>query len=365
MTARSIVQVVLNLAEGGMETMAVNLSLGLSERGHRVTVVALDSGGLHEQTLREHGVAWQVMGGRALTSPKRHLALKRVFRRADADVIHTHHFAPLMHSVVAASWAGWAPMVHTEHSYQYLEPRRDYRWAMRALSARCRAVVMVGRAMRPYYRDEVGVPERKLKVILNGVTLPSLNGGGGRSARRAALGLPDGFLIVSAGRFFPVKRYQDLLAGAAEARRQVKDLHLVLLGTGPERERLVAETRRLGMEEAVSFPGWRKDVEEFVACGDIFALTSDSEGLPMAVLEAMALRIPVIATAVGDLPEMLGDGEGGKLVPARNPDRLAEAIVTLARDGNLRERMGRWGHERVARDYSLATMVEAYEELYG
>jgi glycosyltransferase involved in cell wall biosynthesis len=365
MTARSIVQVVLNLAEGGMETMAVNLSLGLSRRGHRVTVVALDAGGLHEQTLGEHGVAWQVMGGRALSSPQRHLALKRVFRRADADVIHTHHFAPLMHSVVAATWARWTPVVHTEHSYQYLEPRRDYRWALRALSARCRAVVLVGRAMRRYYRDEVGIADRKLKVIPNGVAVPSMNGTGDRAAKRAALGLPLGFLIVSAGRFFPVKRYQDLLAGAAAARRHVTDLHLVLLGTGPEQERLVAEARRLGIEHEVSFPGWRKDVNEFVACGDIFALTSDSEGLPMAVLEAMALQIPVIATAVGDLPEMLGEGKGGVLVPARHPDRLAEAIVTLARDRPRRERMARWGHERVARDYSLETMVDAYEKLYG
>jgi glycosyltransferase involved in cell wall biosynthesis len=362
--AHSVVQVLLNLGEGGMEAMAVNLSLALRQRGHRVTVIALDAGGRHEQTLHERGIPSHVLGGRRFSDIRKHRALAWTLRGADADVVHTHHFSPLLHTMVAASSAGWLPIVHTEHSYQYLEGRPDYRLALWGMSFRCRRVVLVGQAMLPYYRARVRIPEARLEVIPNGVSQPT-GSNGDRKAARAALGLPDGHLVVSAGRLFPVKRYEDLLAATALARKSIEGLHLVLLGDGPERQRLGSLTRELGLGDIVHFPGWREDAARWIACADAFVLTSRSEGLPMAALEAMALGIPIIATSVGDLPEVLRGGEAGILVPVGAPQDVANAIVRLARDPLAAARVGRAGRTRVAQAYSQDAMVDAYTALYG
>ena len=363
--AHSVVQVLLNLGEGGMETMAVNLSLALKQRGHRVTVLALDAGGRHEQTLHDRGIPSHVLGGRRFSDIRKHRALARALRSADADVVHTHHFSPLLHTMVAASAAGWLPIVHTEHSYQYLEGRPDYRLALWGMSLRCRTVVLVGQAMLPFYRTRVRIRPDRLRVIPNGVTQPAGGPVRDRKAGRASLGLPDGHLVVSAGRLFPVKRYEDLLAATALARKSVEGLHLALLGDGPERERLATLTRELGISDIVHFPGWREDAARWIACADVFVLTSRSEGLPMAALEAMALGIPVIATSVGDLPEMLRDGEAGMLVPVGAPQDVADAIVRLAKDPLAAAQFGRAGRARVAQAYSQDAMVDAYTALYG
>jgi L-malate glycosyltransferase len=361
----SVVQVLLNLGEGGMETMAVNLSIALHQRGHHVTVIALDAGGRHEATLNDRGISSIVLGGRRLSDIGRHRTLARALRDASADVVHTHHFSPLLHTLAAATSAGWLPIVHTEHSYQYLEGRPDYRLALWGMSLRCRRVVLVGRAMMYYYRTRVRIPEGRLKVIPNGVSQPAGASASDRKAARAVLGLPDGHLVVSAGRLFPVKRYEDLLAAAALARKNIEGLHLVLLGEGPERERLGSLSRELGIGDIVQFPGWREDAARWIACADAFVLTSRSEGLPMAALEAMALGIPVIATTVGDLPEMLQGGEAGILVPVGAPQDVADAIVRLARDPLVAAQFGRAGRTRVAQAYSQDAMVDAYTALYG
>ncbi len=155
-------------------------------------------------------------------------------------------------------------------------------------------------------------------------------------------------------------------ASLLEAARLVPDAVFVLVGDGPLREELEDRATRLGVEERVLFLGWREDIPEVLACADLFVLPSLYEGLPLALLEAMAAGLPIVATAIGGTSEAVVDGVTGLLVPPGEPRSLAAAIRRALDDEGLARRLGAASRERVRREFSAAAMarrtVSIYEE---
>jgi glycosyltransferase involved in cell wall biosynthesis len=359
-----VVQVLLNLGKGGMETMAVNLACRADRARFRVVLLALDAGGEHESILAAANVEYHVLGGRRPFAPGFHWRVVSLLRRLETSVLHTHHFAPLLHVLPGATLAGVSRVVHTEHSYRYLEPRRDYRRALRWASRRCDVFVVVAESMASYYRDAVGVAARRVRVIPNGIDVRRFQPTD-RASARARLGLPPGPLFGTAGRLFPEKRPQDLLEALARVRRTVPDAHLVFVGDGPERPQLTRLASSLGLTGAVTFAGWQTDQAPWLAALDAFLLPSETEGLPLAVLEAMASGTPVVTTPVGDLPRVVRPGRDGLHVPVADIEALAAAMLRLAGDPGLRAQMGQSARESVVAQYDEALMVERYQELYA
>ena len=138
----------------------------------------------------------------------------------------------------------------------------------------------------------------------------------------------------------------------------------VVVGDGPDRPAVEEEVRRLGLERAVELVGERDDVPELLATADLFVLSSRSEGLPLSILEAMAAGLPVVASRVGGIPEVVVDGETGLLVPPGDPQRLADAVERLLADPSLRRRLGEAGRRRVAEHFDLASVQRAHLDLY-
>jgi glycosyltransferase involved in cell wall biosynthesis len=141
-------------------------------------------------------------------------------------------------------------------------------------------------------------------------------------------------------------------------------MHVVIVGEGPERARLEAQAAHLGLAEQVHFVGHQQDVRPWLAAFDVCVLSSDWEGMSNAILEAMAAGLPVVATAVGGTPEVVVDGVTGFLVPPRDPQALADAILRLLRDPDLRRRMGEAGRAHVTEHFSVEQMVHKRERLY-
>lgn len=361
----TIVQVLLNLGKGGMEAMAVDLSVALSERGHRVVVLALDAGGEHETVLRAAGVPYRVLGGRRIRDPLHHWRLARLLRAEKAGIVHTHHFATLVQSGIAARAAGARRLVHTEHSFEYLRERGDHRLALRCLSYLADSLVAVGSTMEHYYRDVVRVPATRLSVVVNGIDADRHERVADLRAARARLGLPHGVLVGTAGRLFPEKDYGVLIRAAHHASASVPELQLVIVGDGTERHALEALAAELGMRDRVHFLGWRNDVAQLLPLLDIFVLSSRHEGLPLVVLEAMASRLPILSTPVGDLPIVAPADEAALFFPVGDVPALAARITQLAADATLRARLGAAGAARVRALYSRDRMVDRYLELYG
>jgi len=222
-------------------------------------------------------------------------------------------------------------------------------------------VICVSPQVADFFVDHVGIPRQKIIFIPNGVDLQNLKDLPDKLQARARLALPpDQVLVGTVARLDPVKRLDVLL----QALRSLSDVGAVVVGDGPERVILIEVSERLKLTERIFFVGHQEDVWPWLAALDVFVLCSDWEGMSNALLEAMAARLPVVATAVGGTPDVVVDGVTGLLVPPRDPPALAKAVVRLLRDPDLRHRMGEAGRERVEEHFSLERMVGRTQALY-
>jgi glycosyltransferase involved in cell wall biosynthesis len=206
-------------------------------------------------------------------------------------------------------------------------------------------------------------PDRLL-VIPNGISLEDVPPADPAEAR-AILGLSADTLVMgTVGRLQPVKGTRYLLEAFTQLAAVHEDVVLLLVGDGPERASLQVLAQQLGIAKSVRFLGDRQDVSRCLHTMDVFVLPSIWEGMPNAALEAMAVGLPVVATAAGGTPEVVVDGVTGLLVPPRDPDALARAVARLLRDSDLRRTMGQAGRVRAKQRFSIEETVRRTEELY-
>src|SRR5262249_4177146 len=202
----------------------------------------------------------------------------------------------------------------------------------------------------------------RVRVIYNGIdTAAFANGCHDREAVRRDLGLgADDFVILLVARLDYLKDHATAVRTLERVARSRPDARLVLVGEGPERPKIEDQVRRLGVAAGVRFLGLRQDVARLLRATDLFLLTSVSEGIPLTVLEAMAAGLPVVATRVGGLAEVVVDGETGLLAPPGDDAALAGAVLRLAADPGARRRMGRRGQERAHTVFSEGQMHARY-----
>ncbi|KIX13212.1 sugar transferase [Dethiosulfatarculus sandiegensis] len=215
--------------------------------------------------------------------------------------------------------------------------------------------------------DRVGLSEKRVRLIFNGVDLkgyaPDMEA---RSLIREELGLLTGqALLITVGRLSQVKDQAGMLQALALLKGISPLPVLALVGDGPERNSLTALTEELGVKDHVRFLGDRRDVPKLLAASDCFVLSSVSEGISKALLEAMAVGLPVVATNVGGNPELVCPKQTGLLVPQGEPKALAQALATVLLDGGLAQRLGRAGRERVKKSFDVRATAQAYGDLFA
>ena len=283
------------------------------------------------------------------------------------DVVHMHS-GVWFKAARAARLARLGATVFTDHGRPWPDP-----WANRTLdylgSRATRRVIAVSATLRDYLIHRIGIPASKVQVIRNGVApAPRVSAEAIATARRA-LALPDGApLIGTVGRLDPVKAYDVLLRALAIMRKGWKGPVapcLVIVGDGPDRGRLEGVIAELGLADAVRLAGWQRDVQPLLCTMDVFVLSSNSEGTSVSLLEAMQASRPVVATAVGGNPDVLGPELAAQLVPARAPAELAHLLTaTLAEPENL-ARLAQASRKRVDAEFSQRRMFVGYEALYS
>jgi glycosyltransferase involved in cell wall biosynthesis len=208
-------------------------------------------------------------------------------------------------------------------------------------------------------------PAERLHTVLNGVDLQHFRPSRDRGASRAPLGLPLTVPVIgTVARLSPEKDQFTLLQAFARVRQALPEARLVIVGDGPLRPDLTAQSQELGVAEHTLFLGERSDVAALFGAMDVFCLPSRTEGTSLTLLEAMASGLPVVATAVGGTPEVVEADRSGFLVPPAEPQALADALVRVLKHPDLADRMGAAGRGIVAARYSLRAMVEQYSELY-
>ena len=224
---------------------------------------------------------------------------------------------------------------------------------------------MTKSGIEPYIKAGIG-QKSQFDYIYNGVDIESLRKRKvDRIQKRREIGVENECsLIVTAGRLVPVKGQTYLISALAQVITEIPNIRLVFLGDGELRGELSGQVKTLGLGKHVLFLGMRNDVPEIISCSDLFVLPSINEGFGVVLLEAMAMKCPIVATNVGGVPEVVLDGETGILVPPRDPVQLARGIVRLLKDRSLAFQMAECGYQRLEACFDIRETVSKIEHLY-
>jgi glycosyltransferase involved in cell wall biosynthesis len=378
-----ILRVIARLNVGGPALHVAYLTAGLRSRGYDTTLVAgslargedsmaFVADARDVQVIRIDELGREISPFRDLVATVR---LARLIRRERPDILHTHTAKAGTVGRVAALLAGGRRppiVVHTFHGHVlrgYFGPLRTwfFRQLERWLARHTTALI----AVSPQVRDDLvalGVaPAERFVVVRLGVELGERVTGeqDGRTESRRYLGIgPERFAVGWIGRMTPVKRTDDVLVAFKQLRETGVDAVLCLVGDGPDRPQLEQRAHELGVIRDTLFLGYQEDVAPFYAAFDALILPSSNEGTPVSAIEALAAGRPVVATRVGGVPDVVQEGEDGFLVEPGATDDLAERLARLAREPELRERMGRAGRDRVLPRYAVERLVDDIDRLY-
>jgi sugar transferase (PEP-CTERM/EpsH1 system associated) len=289
------------------------------------------------------------------------LRLRKALRALRPDVVHTRNWGGV-DGIVAARLGGLRTVCHGEHGWDMDDPEgasgRRIR-VRRLLSRWVREITCVSAHMREWLERTVRV-RAPVTQIYNGVDTQAFAPLGDGAATRARLGVdPHAFVVGTVGRLDPIKDHPSLLAAFARVRADEPGAVLLVVGDGPERERLAAAAG-----PGVRLLGSRTDVPALLRALDVFVLCSHNEGISNTLLEAMATGLPIVATRVGGNPELVRDGESGTLVPPAAPDALAAAMLRYRRDAALASAHGADARRDVVDRFGVAAMVRAYEAVW-
>lgn len=289
------------------------------------------------------------------------LAIRRYAVAHRIDVVHSHKYKTTFHALLARSPRRFG-VVATYHNWLYTSPQlRLYAAIDKRLARWCDAAVGVSRAVTAELA-RFARPER-VSYVPNGVCTDRFMPGPGAAAARAALGLPERPTLGFVGRLTPMKGLTTLLEAAAALAGEF-DLQLVLVGDGESRPTLEAAAARAPLAGRVHFLGHRADTQSVYRAMDAFVLPSLQEAFPMVVLEAMACGVPVVATDVGDVSQLLGAGEFGTVVTPGSLESLREALRALLNDAPRRAHLAAAGRQRVVANYSGERMARTYASIY-
>ncbi len=352
------------LYPGGAERIVFDLVRSAERDRIRPVVAALDGRGSYAGRIREAGIPVHDLGAYSIWRLDAIWRLRRLLRSERIDLLHTH----LVHASVVGRLAARPlriPVLSTSHIverrplwWHFALDRRTARW--------CRRIVCVSEAVRRFQQQRTGLPDAIYEVVPNGIDLDRFADPPSKLSVRQRLHLPEKALVVGTlGRFDPQKGMDLLVQAAAEPALASREIVVVLAGYGPEEEALRRMGRRLMLGPGrLRFAGYQESAESYLPALDLFVCPSRWEGFGLVVAEAMACGLPVVASAVDSLPELVRDGVEGRLVPPEDPGAIARVAAELLADPEARRRMGAAGRERAER-FSLGRMAADYERIYA
>jgi glycosyltransferase involved in cell wall biosynthesis len=334
------------------------LMAALRERGHDGTLVCPPGSGI-DSAAREQGMPVRGLfcaGDLDLPFAYR---LSQYIKDSKPDIVHCHsrRGADVLGGL-AASFADVPAVVS----------RRVDSTEMRVIAALryrpFKKVIAISEAIAAVLRDH-GVEEERLEVIRSAVDADRFAAMQDCAAFRREFGIKDHELVIAAaGQLIPRKGHQYLLEAVANLRKRHQSFRLLIFGEGFLHSQLRAQAESLGLGDCVQFAGFRDDLDDFVACFDVFVHPALAEGLGVATLKAQAAGVPVVGFAAGGLTEAVDDGKSGFLVRPEDVDELEDSIEVLINDEARREKLGQAGRERMQNEFSIATMADRHIEVY-
>jgi glycosyltransferase involved in cell wall biosynthesis len=360
----SIAHVLSSFGMGGQERVALDLATAQHARGHQVLAISLSdapdvsladsfrAAGIRTECVAKHGGS---------VDPTLAVRVSKHLRSGGVELVHTHNPQALVYGSPAAALAG-AACVHSKHGVNPDPSRRM--WLRRAASKIVDAYVAVTPSLARIATAAHECDPTQLHVIPNGIDTQRFSLDlEARRRIRAELGIPENAWVVgTVGRLAPEKNQAlliDAISPMLDPRR-----HLVVVGEGPERDELERRAQATWRPELVHFTGARSDVSALLSAFDVFALTSRSEGLPLVLLEAMAMGLPVLSTAVGGIPDLIEHGVTGFLVDPADEGGLMTQLIWLSSRPQSALDVANSGRRLVLERHSTEHMARDYEDLY-
>lgn len=350
-----IMQIIPVFGLAGAERMAEALILELKRRGNQVSAVSLyNDRTVITENLEANGVKVFYLGKRRGPDPSMITKLVKLFRGEKPDVVHTHLYV-CEYVIPAAVIAGVKTRVHTVHNVA--EKERLPKKLQHFFYHHCHVVPvglspLVKESIERFYR----LPGERVPMVYNGIDVT-------RAVEKTTYETGDTFRFLHVGRFAPQKNHEGILKAFAKLHEKYPRTALTMIGSGELFDQVQEQIRQMGLADAVETPGQMNHMMQVYPRYDAFILPSVYEGMPITLIEAMATGMPIAASAVGGVPDMLCHAENGLLCSAE-PDSIADVMERLYLDEALREKLGRQAREASAR-FTAGYMADAYLDIYA
>lgn len=354
----NIMQIVLSLECGGLEKLVLDLTTMLNRNGFNACICCLDKFGelaIQAKNKKIEVILIKKLPGKDVSLPIR---LGYVIRKKKIDIVHTHNMSPLFYGTLGARLAGVPVVINTRHGREK-KHRSSLIWNMND------RIVVISEDAKQQMLKWNSMNSQKTKVIFNGIDVNEYSDEEESTNIKKSLGIDSSHLVIgTVARLSPEKDQKILIKAFSQALSKCANARLVIVGDGQLRGQLEGYCRKLGILNNVLFLGFRQNIPQLLSIFDIFVLSSLTEGISLTLLEAMAAKKPIVATHVGGNPEVVVDGLTGLLVPPKDPDKMANAMLKILQNPDLAKRMGAAGRKRVEEKFSLDRMVREYEKLY-
>jgi sugar transferase (PEP-CTERM/EpsH1 system associated) len=369
MAARPLVMhLTYALDVGGLETLLVDCINRMPVDQYRHVVVCLTRSSAFAERITQPGVEVHALNKAPGLGLGTHVAFWKLARRLRPTILHTYNLAAMEYAFTA-TMAGVPVRVHAEHGRDTSDPQGlnpKHNFLRRRLSPFIDCYVPVSEDLNQWLGKVVGIAAAKTLFIKNGVDTDKYRPG----TRGAGAPWTDAhFVIGTVARVSDIKNHRGLVDAFIRLRAMLPEhaarLRLSIVGDGPLLPALRAQVDAAGLNDVVWLPGARSDVAQLVPEFSVFALPSLAEGTPVSLLEAMACGLPVVASNVGGIPEVVTEQVEGSLVPPQDVEALANALARYATMPALVSEHGRAGRTRIVQQYSMAAMVNAYTSLYA
>lgn len=359
-----ILYIIPNLEVAGAEQHLINLVSNLDKQRFEVLICCIKKPGRLGELFKERGGNVVCLERRSIYDLRIMTDIHRLIKRNGFDIIHTYLFGFHYLAGIPARLCG-TPVVISSRREIAVWKKWHHRFLENLGNRFTNKVIACSEAAREFAVQSENLPEEKILTIYNGVDLEKFS----PRPQSACILEEFGFgkedkIIGMVTKFASVKDHKTLLKAVNEIRKIYPRIKCLLVGDGLLKESVELEVESLKLGNNIIFPGKRDDIARILSIMDVFMLTSLVEGLPNTILEAMACGLPVVATNVGGIPEVVKNGKSGILVEPRDYRAIADAVMRLLENVSLRKEMGRRGREIVERKFGLDRMIEDYENLY-
>lgn len=345
---------------GGQERRVVNEIAGMIQRGHHVVLATRPQCRIAKEAAAR-GIPVFFVDMKSKFDFGSVFKLARYLRAEHIQIVNTHSGIDSWQGAFAAKLARVPVLVRTRHLN--LPLKRSWHNFVHYMADQ---IISCGDSMKQFLIESCHFPESQITSIPTGVDFNTFKPNLDRSTVRQSLGIPDtAFVIAMVGIIRGVKRHTIALEAFQQILQKLPDARLLLAGEGPMRPDMERLAQTLGIADHVLFLGHREDVPNLMAASDVLLLTSRSEGVPQAVTQALGLGIPVVATQVGGVPELVQHEKTGLLVPAEDSPAAAAALMRIAENHAWAQQLGEQGRQHILAKFSLDAMLNQTEALFN